>query len=583
MLGILGVFLALTVFSNTSVKAFSISPLPVAVTQLIPVTVTWTRDPHSDPPQWHFEKSNILTPGGTVTVTVSNPGDLAGTLPITFTNIGTFELFAVASHGQSQGTLTGITVVPSNTPPASTENPVPPIPSNPANSPQAQPGPTSTISIISGTSANSAQETSATEATNVNSSSPSGSITSSSSDTSGGSSQPSGSKTDSAPSTTAGGAPAASGSDNSYTGKDHSSQDPSAGTSPTSPSGSSPVADDDLQSNHKNKTAIIIGTVLGGLFFILILAILILLCCRKRGRRNILNMKFNRKGNRRSWATASTTTAVPFYRDMMVRSKSSGIGSGGTNAGTNVNGSFEDRDVGSGGGGRSGLEESKVFMFNGDVARRSSIDKGSYCDDDDEEEEGKGEVDERTPVLPSLLKNQAVAQAQDNTRLFQVKRKAPPPLVPLRHRPSKPDSPTATSLYTSSHGTTVTTSSSSSFISEESEEPPSTYLTDHRPRLRARTDRQMFLQEQIMILRQEMISITNSSKESSDTRSSDSAGSSMDGSGGEGSAASKLAKLWERVRQLEEWQESDWALGLTNEEPKMGGVTIAGAVGLGVL
>ncbi|THU95939.1 hypothetical protein K435DRAFT_797721 [Dendrothele bispora CBS 962.96] len=321
--------------------------------------------------------------------------------------------------------------------------------------------------------------------------------------------------------------PSRSGSAQSPSGVEASSlgSDSSNNRDPSTPVESSKPGNTDLGTlaGHENRAAIIAGSVLGGL------------------------------------------------SDMMVRSKSGGIGSGGTNA----NGSFRNGNDGGGTrGGRFGLEESKVFKF-GNVARRFSVDKASYYDDDDEE--GRDEVDEGTPVLPSLSKNHAAAtQTLGNNVRFQVKRKPPPPLVPLR--PSTPHSPIATSLYTSSHGTTVTTSSSSSSFISESEAPLSTYLVEgiHRPQLRARTDRQMFLQEQIMILRREMISITNGSK---DTRCGDGDGSL--GRGGE-SAASHLAQLWERVRQLEEWQESDWALGLTNEEPKTGGMTNA-TVGLGAL
>ncbi|THU95940.1 hypothetical protein K435DRAFT_839277 [Dendrothele bispora CBS 962.96] len=544
MLGIFGVFLALSAFLDASVKALSISPFST-ITQGKPLTITWQRDNSHDRHNWAFVQS-----GGErfSTVSVSDPEKSRGELPITFVDAVEFQLLAVHLNkpGETFATFTGITAIA-----ASTQRP---------DFSQTSPAAASSSVIdpnATGNSSNGVSSLVTSERKRITRLAKERTITSSITNTN---SLPTGvsdsSNNQPLPSTTPEKLPGTGTPTVTVTGPIPSHEEPGDPNRDRS-------SNSDLQ-NGENKTAIIVGTVLGGLVFILILAILILLCRRKRGRRNVLNMRF--KG-RRSWTTASSTTAIPFYRDMMVRSKSSGIGSGGTNR-TNVNG---ERDVGSGSGGRFGLEESKVFMF-GDVARRSSIDKGSY--DDDDEEEGEGEVDERTPVLPSLLKNRAVAQVQDNTRLFQVKRKPPPPLVPLRS--SKPDSPTATSLYTSSHGTTVTTSSSSSFISEESGEPPSTYLTDHRPRLRARTDRQMFLQEQIMISRREMISITNGSK---DTRCGDGDGSL--GRGGE-SAASQLAQLWERVRQLEEWQESDWALGLTNEEPKTGGMTIA-TVGLGAL
>jgi len=67
------------------------------------------------------------------------------------------------------------------------------------------------------------------------------------------------------------------------------------------------------------------------------------------------------------------------------------------------------------------------------------------------------------------------------------------------------------------------------------------------------TDRQMYLQEQIIKLRQQMITVTNSD---------DSGPSSCDDS--KRSGASEIQRLWEQIKQLEEWMESDWALCFKN-------------------
>ncbi|KAK7449226.1 hypothetical protein VKT23_013371 [Stygiomarasmius scandens] len=73
------------------------------------------------------------------------------------------------------------------------------------------------------------------------------------------------------------------------------------------------------------------------------------------------------------------------------------------------------------------------------------------------------------------------------------------------------------------------------------------------------TDRQMYLQEQIIKLRQQMIIVTNSD---------DSGPSGCDDS--KRSGASEIQRLWEQIKQLEEWMESDWALCLKNEVQMVG-------------
>jgi len=68
-------------------------------------------------------------------------------------------------------------------------------------------------------------------------------------------------------------------------------------------------------------------------------------------------------------------------------------------------------------------------------------------------------------------------------------------------------------------------------------------LPSTRTRLPARTDRQMYLQEKIMDLRRQMIGKRNSG------------------------AGRELSVLREQIRKLEELQNSDWALELTDVTP----------------
>ncbi|THU97571.1 hypothetical protein K435DRAFT_857442 [Dendrothele bispora CBS 962.96] len=86
-------------------NGLTIFPISVIVTQLVPVTVTWSRQA-GDPTSWFLAKKGIDSPQYS-TVTVPEPGAQSGELLVTFTTPRSFHLIAV-----TKTTTTGISIEP---------------------------------------------------------------------------------------------------------------------------------------------------------------------------------------------------------------------------------------------------------------------------------------------------------------------------------------------------------------------------------------------------------------------------------------------------------------------------------------
>ncbi|KAK7444317.1 hypothetical protein VKT23_015329 [Stygiomarasmius scandens] len=198
---------------------------------------------------------------------------------------------------------------------------------------------------------------------------------------------------------------------------------------------------------------------------------------------------------RRRFKRSKAVPATTFHRDMMVRSKSDSL----SNPELQDSRVFKLDSVTTG----IGLIPGKTSIST----RRSLSARSSPSVDDDD-------VDERTPSL-----------AQPSLAHFSFPRQSN--LDPKNER-TVPVSPTATSIYTS--------------YTQSSDTP---YTVVARPKIPARTDRQMQIQEDIMDLRRQMIGTFESRSSPND----------------------ELEMLRGRISQLEKLQESDWALELSDIRP----------------
>jgi len=198
---------------------------------------------------------------------------------------------------------------------------------------------------------------------------------------------------------------------------------------------------------------------------------------------------------RRRFKRSKTGPPTTFHRDMMVRGKSDSPSDPSTLQDSRV---FKLDSVTTG----IGLIPEKTSVPTG---RRSFSARSSPSLDEDDDDNEK---------TPSLTHFPYLSQPNLNTKGELT--------VPV------PVSPTATSIYTS--------------YTQSSDTP---YTAIPRPKIPARTDRQMQIQEEIMDLRRQMIGTFESRSGPND----------------------ELEMLRGRISQLEKLQESDWALELSDIRP----------------